>query len=217
MYVFLIYVTIHIVNIAYFQQHGGNYENYKKIAYLFLVVVLIFSQTTFIFADSPEPANETSSEYIEIPIYNSYEEYSADKAQLESKLRAAQPRKTAIMYPFFIRSGDTTKVEVYYSYEGPDAANAIKIKDMEIWNASLLHRKLLAELDPGIINFKADKLAKIRIDEVDIPTKETALRVNVKLIQVYILNVGWLSGNDPIGQWTINQVKYFRQYLLCIS
>lgn len=141
---------------------------------------------------------------MELPIYDSIEEYTADKAQLEKNLKAVQPRKFATLSPVFIRSGNTTKVNVYYSYDGSDIANALKIKNMEIWNASLLHRELLATLNPGFTEFTAGKSARVPLGNVTIPKSETSVRVNVDSIQVYILNTGWVSGTDPMGQWDIS-------------
>ncbi len=150
-----------------------------------IICMFICSSTTF--------ANEVVSVSEEIPVYGSNRE--AFDSQYTPNIRSAR------LEPVFIRSGDTTKVEVYVQYTGDDPANAVKITNFEIWNTNLLNRKqLVPTFSPGTRNFMAAKEAHVRLKEVKLATSVKAVRVDVGTYQAYIMGYGWISAGDPVGQ-----------------
>lgn len=120
----------------------------------------------------------------------------------DSNLRLLEP--DAIMYPFFVRSGNTTKVEMYLSYEGKKAASTLSIDYVEIWNNHLWphpDRKLL-DCDFDIYSkLAAGKLRKFPAGVYRIPTTDKKVRVDWAGAKVYVVGVGWVVATDPVGAY----------------
>ncbi len=168
-------------------------------------LLLIFSTSTTTFAEE----NNTIEEY---KIFNSIDEAEAELDSVSpiylyygdnnSNTRLLVPDAT--MYPFFVRSGNTTKVEMYLSYEGKKPASILSIEHVKIWNDCLWFdpdRELLDEEYDIYTRLAAGKLRKFPAGIYYVPTADKKVRVDWDNARVYVLDVGWVEATDPVGAY----------------
>ncbi|MGC2873888.1 hypothetical protein ACDL92_11435 [Ihubacter sp. mB4P-1] len=165
---------------------------------LFLIITTSFNPFV-IFANDVDEYYEMQN----CPVYSSFED-ALDNTLL------IQPYSDTEFYtlePIFYRSGETEKVHVYMIYNGTKPANAIDIRNFEIWNTNLLKRKqLVPTFSIGVKEFTSHTYAQIPIrreNPIYLSASIKAVRVDIGTRKVYIPGHGWLQGNDPIGQWPI--------------
>ena len=137
-----------------------------------------------------------------VSYYTSIEEAEADIGETETKSVAP----SATMTPVFIRSGNTTKVQMYLRYEGIAPAYIVSIKDLEIWEDNLnpITKELFVSAASIYRQEPANTLVYFPILEANnIPTSHTHLRVDWGSAQVCVIDYGWVSASDPAGAWEI--------------
>jgi hypothetical protein len=106
--------------------------------------------------------------------------------------------------PVFIRSGNTTTVQVYLCYNGTDAANAIKFNWLHINNTSLLLPKTYTSFPAKTYNFGViSNYYNVYIGNATIPTNVTKVRVSDNGVMAYQIQYGWNSFSNIIGEWPI--------------
>lgn len=106
--------------------------------------------------------------------------------------------------PVFIRSGDSTTVQVYLAYNGTDSANAIKFDTLKINNTSLLWIKTYTPFEGKIYNFGVVSNAyNVYIGNANIPTDVTKVRVSDSGVMAYQIQYGWKGFTNIVGEWTI--------------
>lgn len=179
------------------------------------LLICVFTIATLAITSASVFATEGEAELagVTYPIYESIEEAEAHLDNLpksniyygDSKSRAITPDAT--MSPFFIRSGNTTKVQMYLNYIGKKPAKTLSIDYVEIYNDHLwLHpdRKLLA-VGMNIYTTRDAEL-KVRFDAGTyyIPTANKKVRVDWDNAKVLVNEIGWVSASDPVGAYPMN-------------
>ena len=109
-----------------------------------------------------------------------------------------------IITPVFIRSGNTSTVQVYLAYYGADAANAIKFTTMKINNTSLLFPKTYKSFTGKVYDFGVvSNSYYLYLGNAIIPTSVTEVRVSDSGLMAYQVKYGWKGFTNIIGEWPI--------------
>lgn len=152
----------------------------KKIVAVVMSLCLVFSASSVAFANEGNEVTQAEN-YCEYKIYSSIEEAMLDTDEPEYALDIVPD---ATMTPKFIRSGNTTRVQMMLTYAGKDPAYLLEIEELEVWEDNL------------------DPLTK-ELGEANIGLEHTKVRVDWKSAKVCTTTYGWVRATDPIGAFEI--------------
>ncbi|MFT9495719.1 hypothetical protein, partial [Anaerosolibacter sp.] len=183
----------------------------KKLLVFLIVFALAFSASFTSFAESVQL--NTSSEITEsdiVTIQNALERPNPDGTPAQNTNNKSKDSNSTesisfnTITPFFIRSGDTERVQVYLNYSGTDPANAIKFTSLKINSPSLIFPTTYGSFPAKTYNFGVVSTNyNVYIGNVNIPTTETKVRVSDSGVMAYQIDYGWSSFTNMIGEWPI--------------
>lgn len=181
---------------------------------IFLIGLVVLMALVFSCTSSFAMEKETNMNMTTFPIYESITEAESRLAEQEAaKIYYAEPiealgvKPDATMVPFFVRSGTTTKVEMYLKYTGTKSASILSIDLVEIYNDKVWlqpGREMLDLKTNVYVRVPAAKKVNFRVEAFKIPKTEKKVRVDWDNAKVDVTGVGWVKASDPIGAFTID-------------
>lgn len=183
----------------------------RKIISILLAAAVIITTAPAVFANDTRTAAagaDTESTFASIACDSTLSSESSNELLIYDSYEDAieVATKTAgVLEPILIRSGNTTKVELYLTYSG-SLANKLRFKSIVVESSILGINYKVFKPSSGIykiISFSATTLAYIKIGNIEIPTdKETAI-VRSNGLYVYTLEDGWKSYTNINGVRTM--------------
>ena len=167
----------------------------KRLFTMLITVTMIITTMPIVFADEVSTVTNVENDTIstsnnEITIYDNM-----------SSALEANSKTVGILEPTLIRSGNTTKVELYLAYTG-SLANMVRFKSIVVESVTLGINYKVFKPTSGTyknIGFTAGTTAYIKIGNLDIPTNKERAIVRSNDLYVYTLEEGWQSYSNING------------------